>query len=86
MGKTMGYPAIYKSIPYLCCYEESGMIETELYSRGYQIIQPEKATRHSITAKQVRATMENIIRKLSERFTFQFFLCSTQIMEFILMD
>ena len=29
MGKTMGYPAIYKSIPYLCCYEESGMIETE---------------------------------------------------------
>lgn len=76
MGKTMGYPAIYKSIPYLRCYEESGMIETEqgVYSRGYQIVQPEKAARHSITAKQVRAAMENIIRKLSERFTFQFFL------------
>lgn len=29
MGKTMSNPAIYKSIPYLCCYEESGMIETE---------------------------------------------------------
>jgi hypothetical protein len=81
MGKTMGYPAIYKSIPYLRCYEESGMIETEqgVYSRGYQIVQPEKAARHSITAKQVRAAMENIIRKLSERFTFQFFLCSTHM-------
>lgn len=47
--------------------------------KGDQIVQPEKAARHSITAKQVRATMENIIRKLSEKFTFQFFRCSTQM-------
>lgn len=30
--------AMYKSIPYLCCFEEGEMIETEpgVYSRSYQ--------------------------------------------------
>lgn len=73
--------AMYKSIPYLCCFEEGGMIETEpgVYSRSYQILQPEKEAKYSITTRQIRAAMENIIQKLAERFTFQFSLCSSHI-------
>ena len=64
--------AMYKNIPYLCCFEEGGMIEMgpEVYSRSYQIMQPEKEAKHSITTKQIRAVMENIIQKLAERFAF----------------
>lgn len=41
MGKNAqphGNAVIYKSISYICCYEEAGMIETEpgVYSRDYQ--------------------------------------------------
>lgn len=73
--------AMYKSIPYLCCFEEGGMIETEpgVYSRSYQILQPEKEAKYSITTRQIRAAMENIIQKLAERFTFQFSLCSSHM-------
>ena len=36
--------AMYKSIPYLCCFEEGGMIESDpgVYFRSYQIMRPEK--------------------------------------------
>lgn len=43
MGKNAqphGNAVIYKSISYICCYEEAGMIETEpgVYSRAVKFI------------------------------------------------
>lgn len=65
---------IQKNIPYLCCFEEAGMIETEkgVFSRSYQIMQPEGEIKHGFSSKQTRAAMENILQKLSEKFSFQF--------------
>lgn len=65
---------VQKSIPYLRCFEEAGMIETEkgVFSRCYRIMQPEGEMKHGFSSRQARAVMENILRKLSERFSFQF--------------
>ncbi len=63
-----------KNIPYLRCFEEAGMIETEkgVFSRSYQIVQPEGEVKHGFSSRQTRAAMENIMQKLSEKFSFQF--------------
>ena len=65
---------IQKNIPYLRCFEEAGMIETEqgVFSRCYRIMQPEGEVKHGFSSKQTRAVMENILQKLSEKFTYQF--------------
>lgn len=67
---------IQKNIPYLCCFEEAGMIETEkgVFSRSYQIMQPEGEIKHGFCSKQTRAVMENILQKLSEKFSFQYII------------
>lgn len=65
---------VRKGIPYLRCFEEAGMIETEkgVFSRCYRIMQPEGEMKHGFSSRQARVVMENILRKLSERFAFQF--------------
>lgn len=70
-----------KNIPYVHCFEEAGMIETEpgLYSRSYQIEKPEEEVKQSFSSRQTRVVMEDIIRKLAERFTYQFTIRSSHM-------
>ena len=72
---------IQKSIPYLRCFEEAGMIETEegVFSRSYRILQPGEGMKQGFSAKQTRAAMEDILRKLSGRFSFQFTVRNARI-------
>lgn len=65
---------MHKNIPYRYCYEEGGMIETEpgIFTRTYEIMSPGEEVKGGYHAKMTRELTENILQKLSEKFSFQF--------------
>ena len=65
---------IHRSIPYLYCFEEAGMIETEpgVYTRTYRIQPPDGTIRGNYNEKMTRRQMETLLKKLSMQFSFEF--------------
>lgn len=61
-------------IPYEYCYEEAGMIETEqgVFTRCYQVMPPEQIEKGGYNSKLVKMLMEDVLKRLSESFSFQF--------------
>lgn len=62
-----------KNIPYRHCFTEAGMIETEqaTFSVMYRLEQPEKIASGFHNPKIIRILMENVLKKLSDTFSFQ---------------
>lgn len=65
---------IHRSIPYLYCFEEAGMIETErgVYTRTYRIQPPDGIIQGNYNEKMTRRQMETLLKKLSMQFSFEF--------------
>ena len=65
---------MHKHIPYLHCFEEDGMIETEagVYTRGYRILPPEGDVKGNYSSKVTRMLMEKMLVRLAASFSFEF--------------
>ena len=61
---------IHRSIPYLYCFEEAGMIETEpgVYTRTYRIQPPDGTIRGNYNERMTRRQMESLLKKLTMQF------------------
>jgi len=62
-------------IPYLRCYEECGIIETQnnVYTRGYEISNPEEKVQTQFNIQLVRNCMESILKDMAvDGMSYQF--------------
>ena len=62
-------------IPYIRCYEEHGIIETEnkVFTRGYEIRKPEEQIHSQYNIQFIRSCMETILKDVAEEgLSYQF--------------
>ena len=73
-------PTILRDIPYIRCYEEMGMIETEagIFTRAYEIMPPKHQKEITYSAKRVRDCMKSVFLTCKE-LSFQFVIRNSRI-------
>ena len=61
-------PAVLRDIPYIRCYEEAGMIETDpgIFTRAYEITPPNYQKEITYSAKRVRECMKSVFLAFRE--------------------
>ena len=66
-------PVVTRDIPYVRCYNESGMIETSfgVFSKCYEILSPTRQRELTYSSKKVRECMKSIFLAFRD-LSFQF--------------
>ncbi len=73
-NETVNRAFMHKSIPYVNCYEEGGMIEVEkgIFTMDYKIIPPDVPVKGGLFSKKCKAALEDILFKITDNCDYEF--------------